>query len=98
MAASTGVLRLGGNGVWGEWFAGLIDEVRVYDRALSRERDPAGHADARRVSSPPPRGTTAPSAAVRSRLEGDSGSQASICCARVMSGWRTLGSSTGSAS
>ena len=35
MAASTGVLRLGGNSVWGEWFAGLIDEVRVYDRALT---------------------------------------------------------------
>ena len=35
MAASTGVLRIGGNGVWGEWFAGLIDEVRVYSRALS---------------------------------------------------------------
>jgi glucose/arabinose dehydrogenase len=28
-------LRIGGNGVWGEWFAGLIDEVRVYNRALS---------------------------------------------------------------
>ena len=35
MVASTGALRLGGNGVWGEWFAGLIDEVRVYNRALS---------------------------------------------------------------
>ncbi len=35
MAASTGPLRLGGNGVWGEWFAGLIDEVRVYSRALT---------------------------------------------------------------
>ena len=35
MAASTGVLRIGGNGVWPEWFAGLIDEVRVYNRALS---------------------------------------------------------------
>jgi hypothetical protein len=35
MAASTGPLRLGGNSVWGEWFAGLIDEVRVYNRALS---------------------------------------------------------------
>ena len=34
-SASTGPFRLGGNGVWGEWFAGLIDEVRVYDRALS---------------------------------------------------------------
>ena len=36
MAASSGVLRLGGNSVWGEWFSGLIDEVRVYNRALSQ--------------------------------------------------------------
>ncbi len=35
MAASTGVLRIGGNSIWGEWFAGLIDEVRVYNRVLS---------------------------------------------------------------
>jgi glucose/arabinose dehydrogenase len=33
--ASTGPLRIGGNGVWGEWFNGLIDDVRVYNRALS---------------------------------------------------------------
>jgi glucose/arabinose dehydrogenase len=32
---STGALRIGGNNVWGEWFSGLIDEVRVYNRALS---------------------------------------------------------------
>ena len=32
---STGVLRIGGNNVWGEWFSGLIDEVRVYNRALT---------------------------------------------------------------
>jgi hypothetical protein len=35
MTPSTGVLRLGGNALWSEWFAGLIDEVRVYGRALS---------------------------------------------------------------
>jgi hydrogenase maturation factor HypE len=35
MAASTGSLRIGGNSIWGEWFAGLIDEVRVYNRALT---------------------------------------------------------------
>jgi hypothetical protein len=35
MAASTGVLRIGGNAIWPEFFAGLIDEVRVYDRALT---------------------------------------------------------------
>jgi hypothetical protein len=28
-------LRIGGNAIWSEWFAGRIDEVRVYDRALS---------------------------------------------------------------
>jgi concanavalin A-like lectin/glucanase superfamily protein len=35
MPNSTGALRLGGNAVWSEWFGGLIDEVRVYNRALS---------------------------------------------------------------
>jgi hypothetical protein len=32
---STGRLRVGGNAVWGEWLAGRIDEVRIYNRALS---------------------------------------------------------------
>jgi hypothetical protein len=32
---STGVLRMGGNSVWGEWFGGLLDDVRIYSRALS---------------------------------------------------------------
>ncbi len=32
---STGALRIGGNNVWEEWFKGRIDEVRVYNRALS---------------------------------------------------------------
>jgi len=34
---SNSPLRIGGNAVWGEYFAGLIDEVRIYDRALSRD-------------------------------------------------------------
>ncbi|MGZ8633867.1 MAG: LamG domain-containing protein, partial [Solirubrobacteraceae bacterium] len=34
--ASTGVLRIGGNNSWAnEWFAGLIDEVRLYNKALT---------------------------------------------------------------
>jgi hypothetical protein len=33
--ATTGALKLGGNAVWGEWYAGLMDDVRVYDRALT---------------------------------------------------------------
>jgi hypothetical protein len=28
-------LRMGGNLVWGEYFRGLIDEVRIYNRALT---------------------------------------------------------------
>ena len=28
-------LQLGGNAIWGEYFAGRIDEVRIYNRALS---------------------------------------------------------------
>ena len=31
---STGQLRIGGNTIWGEYFSGLIDEVRIYNRAL----------------------------------------------------------------
>jgi beta-lactam-binding protein with PASTA domain len=34
-AVSNQPLRIGGNGVWGEFFQGLIDEVRIYNRALS---------------------------------------------------------------
>ena len=33
---SAGALRFGGNNVWAEWFAGRLDEIRVYDRALTQ--------------------------------------------------------------
>ncbi len=32
--ASAGPLQIGGNSIWREWFAGQIDDVRVYNRAL----------------------------------------------------------------
>ena len=35
MIQSPAPLRLGGNAVWGEYFAGRLDEVRLYNRALS---------------------------------------------------------------
>jgi glucose/arabinose dehydrogenase len=35
LAASTGPLRFGGNAVWPEWFQGQLDEIRVYNRALT---------------------------------------------------------------
>jgi hypothetical protein len=34
LLASTGALRIGGNSIWGEYFQGRIDEVRIYNRAL----------------------------------------------------------------
>ena len=33
MSMSTNPLRLGGNAPWGEYFQGLIDEVRIYNVA-----------------------------------------------------------------
>jgi hypothetical protein len=35
ISPSNGPLRIGGNGVWGEYFRGLIDDVRIYNRALT---------------------------------------------------------------
>jgi uncharacterized protein (TIGR03437 family) len=35
VATSAGALRIGGNAVWGEYFSGMIDEVRIYNRALT---------------------------------------------------------------
>ncbi len=35
IVTTSGALRMGGNSPWGEYFAGRIDSVRIYDRALS---------------------------------------------------------------
>ncbi len=43
LLTSTGALRIGGNSIWGEFFQGRIDEVRVYNRALSARRAANGH-------------------------------------------------------
>jgi hypothetical protein len=59
---STGALRLGGNAVWGEWFSGSIDEVRVYDRALSAAELQSDMSTPIGGSAPPPADTIAPTA------------------------------------
>jgi subtilisin family serine protease len=35
ITATSGALRIGGNSVWSEYYRGLIDDVRIYNRALS---------------------------------------------------------------
>jgi hypothetical protein len=35
LLAGTQPLRFGGTAVWAEWFQGRLDEIRVYDRALT---------------------------------------------------------------
>ena len=45
ITVSTGALQIGGNSVWSEWFKGLIDEVRVYSRALSAGTEIAADRD-----------------------------------------------------
>jgi chitodextrinase len=61
VTTSTGVLRIGGNSVWNEWFAGLIDEVRVYNRALSAAEIQTDMQTAVGGGAPPP-DTTPPTA------------------------------------
>ncbi len=57
---STGELRLGGNSVWGEFFAGQIDDVRIYSTALAAAQIQADMATA--VGSPAPPDSEPPSA------------------------------------
>jgi fibronectin type 3 domain-containing protein len=35
ITTTAGPLQIGGNNIWSEWFKGTIDDVRVYNRALS---------------------------------------------------------------
>ena len=50
---SSGVLRIGGNSLWGEYFQGYIDEVRIYNRALTAAEVNYNKATAISVSNPP---------------------------------------------
>ena len=62
MPISTGALRIGGNKVWSEWFDGLIDEVRVYNRALSQAEVQSDLASPiASGQTPPPSDTSPPS-------------------------------------
>lgn len=49
---SKGKLRIGGNSLWKEYFHGYIDEVRIYNRALSAKEVNSNLATAISVSNP----------------------------------------------
>ena len=51
VVTTAGALRIGGNSVWGEYFKGSIDEVRIYNRALTAAGDSDRHEHADSVSS-----------------------------------------------
>jgi hypothetical protein len=67
---STGALRIGGNSIWGEWFAGQIDDVRVYGRALSAGEVAADRDTGVGGGAPPPPDTTAPTATMTAPAAG----------------------------
>jgi hypothetical protein len=102
MANSTGPLTIGGNAIWGEWFAGRIDEVRVYDRALTAaevvaERD--------RPATPVAPDTTAPTVTITSPAAGatvagtvavtaDAGDDRAVAAVEFRAGATVLGTDT----
>ena len=60
IATSDLPLRIGGNTIWPEWFQGHIDDVRVYNRALTAAEIQADMNTP--VPPPPPTDTTPPTA------------------------------------
>jgi hypothetical protein len=56
LIATAGALRLGGNAVWGEYFAGRLDEIRIYSRPLTAAEIQADMSAPVGGSTPPPPG------------------------------------------
>jgi hypothetical protein len=67
LTQTSGSLRIGGNSLWGDWFSGAIDDVRLYDRALSTSEI---QADMNTPVPPPPADTTLPVVAITSPVTG----------------------------
>ena len=54
ISTSVNQLSIGGNAVWGEYFSGVIDEVRVYNRALTLAEIQSDMTTPVDVGGPPP--------------------------------------------
>ena len=65
---STMPLRIGGNTIWGEYFQGQIDELRVYNRALTQNEIQTDMVTP--VSGAPAQDTTAPTVALTAPANG----------------------------
>jgi fibronectin type 3 domain-containing protein len=62
LAATTATLQIGGDAYPGEYFAGLIDEVRIYNRALSAAEIQVDMVMPVAGAAPPPQADTTPPA------------------------------------
>ncbi len=60
IATSNDQLSIGGNTIWGEYFAGVLDEVRIYNRALSPAEITSDMNTAVDASGPPATATATP--------------------------------------
>ncbi|MEY2571560.1 MAG: hypothetical protein QOE63_1910, partial [Acidimicrobiaceae bacterium] len=68
---TNGPLRMGGNGIWGEWFNGQLDDVRVYNRPLSpTEVTTDMNTGVGGGTAPPPADTTPPTVALSAPAAG----------------------------
>jgi chitodextrinase len=95
---SNGSLDIGGNNVWNEWFNGVIDDVRVYNRALSASEVSSDMDSAVTVSAAPtttttttttpPKDTTPPSTPTGLKAAGATTSQITL-------GWTASTDNTG---
>ena len=65
---STMPLRIGGNTIWGEYFQGQIDELRVYNRALSQNEIQTDMVTP--ISGAPAQDTTAPTVSLTAPANG----------------------------
>ena len=68
LGATGNPLRIGGNNVWGEWFAGQIDDLRIYNRALSAGEIATDMTTP--VGGAPPPDTTPPTVSITSPAAG----------------------------
>ena len=70
IATSTNPLQIGGDSLFGQFFQGMIDEVRVYNVALTRGQIQTDMNTAVGGGTPPPPDTTPPTVAITAPTQG----------------------------